>query len=171
MCVCVCSGLQTEGLLHRHSGPSPTHGGGLLEDGVGMEVSLHCHAHRAPGEGAGKQLKSSYNHLPKATRLISCSGILGQMLPILAHRGLCCLRRLQGRAERRHFVRHFQSTRLGTDICAGKKIPSALTSAEIKMHLCCLVYFYPITRTFTCSVMSHPFLCAQTLLHGWFIED
>lgn len=32
-------------------------------------------------------------------------------------------------------MRHFQSTRLGTDICAGKKIPSALTSSGIKMRL------------------------------------
>lgn len=52
---CVCSGLQTEGLLHRHSGPSPPHRGRLLEDGVGMEMSLHRHAHGAPGEGAGEQ--------------------------------------------------------------------------------------------------------------------
>lgn len=114
-----------------------------------MEMSLHCYAHRAPGEGAGKQLKSQestiYSQLPKATRLMSHSRILGQMLPVLAHGGPCCLRRLQGRAERRHFVRHFQSTRLGTDICAGKKIPSALTSSEIKMCLCCL-YFYLITH-------------------------
>lgn len=88
----------------------------------------------------------SYNRLPTATHLMSCSGILGQMLPVLAHRGLCRLRRLQGRAERRHFVRHFQSTRLGSDICAGKKIPFALTSSEIKMCLCRL-YFYLITHT------------------------
>lgn len=55
---CVCSGLQTEGLLHRHSGPSPPHRGRLLEDGVGMEMSLHRHAHGAPGEGAGEQPKA-----------------------------------------------------------------------------------------------------------------
>lgn len=96
----------------------------------------------------------NYNHLPKAALLIWCSGILGQMLPVLARRGLCCLRRLQGRAERRHFVWHFQSTRLGTDVCAGKKIHSALTSSEITMYLCCL-YFCLITHIhLQCNVTS-----------------
>lgn len=51
---CCHSGLQTEGLLYCHPGPSLTHSGRFLEDGVGVEMSLHCHAHRAPGEGAGK---------------------------------------------------------------------------------------------------------------------
>ena len=48
------TGLQAERLLHRHPGPSATHRRGLLENGVGVEMSLHCHAHWAPGEGAGK---------------------------------------------------------------------------------------------------------------------
>lgn len=61
---CVCSGLQTEGLLHRHSGPSPPHRGRLLEDGVGMEMSLHRHAHGAPGEGAGEQPRSTWRWRP-----------------------------------------------------------------------------------------------------------
>lgn len=55
--VCVAmfySGLQAEGLLHCQPGPSDTHSGGFLENGVGMEMSLHCDAHGAPGEGAGK---------------------------------------------------------------------------------------------------------------------
>lgn len=51
----VCSGLQTEGLLHCHSGPSYAYRGRLLEDGVGMEMSFHRHADWAPGEGAGEQ--------------------------------------------------------------------------------------------------------------------
>lgn len=62
------------------------------------------------------------NRLRISRRLISCSGITGQMLPVLARRGFRCLRGLQGGAERRHFVRHVQSTRLGTDVCAGKNI-------------------------------------------------
>ncbi|XP_045923898.1 receptor-type tyrosine-protein phosphatase epsilon isoform X7 [Micropterus dolomieu] len=78
--ICCDSGLQTEGLLHCHPGPSATHSRGFLENGVGMEMSLYCHAHRAPGEGAG------------------------QMFPILAHGRLSHLRRLQSRAEGRHFV-------------------------------------------------------------------
>lgn len=61
---CVCSGLQTEGLLHRHSGPAPPHRGRLLEDGVGMEMSLHRHAHGAPGEGAGEQPPSTSQSSP-----------------------------------------------------------------------------------------------------------
>lgn len=48
------SGLQTQGLLHCHTGPSAAHSGGFLENGVGVEMSLHGHAHWAPGEGAGK---------------------------------------------------------------------------------------------------------------------
>lgn len=48
------SGLQAEGLLHCHPGPSLPHCRGFLENGVGMEMSLYCHAHRGPGEGAGK---------------------------------------------------------------------------------------------------------------------
>lgn len=51
---CFHSGLQAKGLLHCHPGASTPHGRGLLENGVGMEMSLHCHAHRAPGEGAGE---------------------------------------------------------------------------------------------------------------------
>uniref|UniRef100_A0A8C7KGE4 protein-tyrosine-phosphatase n=1 Tax=Oncorhynchus kisutch TaxID=8019 RepID=A0A8C7KGE4_ONCKI len=37
--------LLTEGLLHRYPRSSVPHGGGLLEDGVGVQVSLYCHAH------------------------------------------------------------------------------------------------------------------------------
>lgn len=39
------SGIQTQGLLHRHTGPSAAHSGGLLENGLGVEMSLHGNAH------------------------------------------------------------------------------------------------------------------------------
>lgn len=69
----------------------------------------------------------SHGRLWISTCLIRRFGVAGQMLPVLARRGLCCLRRLQGGAQRRHFVWRVQFTRLGTDICAGKKIHSAPT--------------------------------------------
>lgn len=47
------TGLPPEGLLHGESGPPAAHHRGLLEDDLGVEKLLHCHAHRAGGEGAG----------------------------------------------------------------------------------------------------------------------
>lgn len=46
-------GLPAEGLFYRNPGPAVSHSGGLLEDGVGVEVSLDRYAHRAQREGAG----------------------------------------------------------------------------------------------------------------------
>ncbi|XP_061561698.1 receptor-type tyrosine-protein phosphatase epsilon isoform X3 [Phycodurus eques] len=89
-------GIPTEGLLHRHAGPAAAHRGGLLEDGVGVEVSLHRHAHRAPGEGAG------------------------QVLSVLARGGVANVRRLRRGDEGRRLVRHFQPARLGTHLPAGE---------------------------------------------------
>lgn len=47
------TGLQAEGLFYRDPGPPVSHSGGLLEDGVGVEVSFNRYAHRAQREGAG----------------------------------------------------------------------------------------------------------------------
>lgn len=49
-------GLPTEGLLHRHPGAPGAHGGGLLEDGLGVEVPRGRDADGAPGERAGQGL-------------------------------------------------------------------------------------------------------------------
>lgn len=46
-------GLQAEGLFYRNPGPPVSHSGGLLEDGVGVEVSFNRYAHRTQREGAG----------------------------------------------------------------------------------------------------------------------
>ena len=46
-------GLQAEGLFYRNPGPTVSHSGGLLEDGVGVEVSFNRYAHRTQREGAG----------------------------------------------------------------------------------------------------------------------
>lgn len=46
-------GLQAEGLFYRNPGPLVSHGGGLLEDGVGVEVSFNRYAHRAQRKRAG----------------------------------------------------------------------------------------------------------------------
>ena len=60
MCVCVAvsssAGLPAEGLLHRHTGPAVPHGGGLLEDDVGLELSLNRHADGAEGERTGSTI-------------------------------------------------------------------------------------------------------------------
>ncbi|MEQ2161188.1 hypothetical protein GOODEAATRI_007253, partial [Goodea atripinnis] len=45
--------LQAEGLFYRNPGPPVSHCGGLLEDGVGVEVSLNRYAHRTQRKGAG----------------------------------------------------------------------------------------------------------------------
>lgn len=47
-------GLQAEGLFYRNPGPPVSHSGGLLEDGVGVEVSFNRYAHRTQREGAGR---------------------------------------------------------------------------------------------------------------------
>lgn len=47
-------GLQAEGLFYRNPGPPVSHSGGLLEDGVGVEVPFNRYAHRTQREGAGK---------------------------------------------------------------------------------------------------------------------
>lgn len=47
-------GLPTEGLFHRHPGATGTHGGRLLEDGVGVEVPHGRDADGGPGERAGQ---------------------------------------------------------------------------------------------------------------------
>ena len=47
-------GLPAEGLLHRHPGAPGAYGGGLLEDGVGVEVPRDRDADRSPGERAGR---------------------------------------------------------------------------------------------------------------------
>lgn len=175
VCVCRDSGLQAEGLLHCHPGPSDAHGGGFLEDGVGMEVSLHCHAHWAPGEGAGKlwltaaltttavQREPSVFRFPASFTkcyfyyqfvfvqffiswtksdgrifTLPCvfasahllSAVAGQMLSILARRGLGHLRRLHSGAEGRHSVWHIQSARLGTHLCPGKQIHFSLSRSS-----------------------------------------
>lgn len=46
-------GLQAEGLFYRNPGPPVSHGGRLLEDGVGVEVSFNRYAHRTQRAGAG----------------------------------------------------------------------------------------------------------------------
>ena len=51
-------GLPAEGLLHRHPGAPGTHGGGLLEDGLGVEVPRDRDADRSPGERAGQRRPS-----------------------------------------------------------------------------------------------------------------
>lgn len=47
------TGLQAEGLFYRDPGPPVSYSGGLLEDGVGVEVPFNRYAHRAEREGAG----------------------------------------------------------------------------------------------------------------------
>lgn len=47
-------GLPAEGLLHRHPGAPGAHSGGLLEDGLGVEVPYDRDADRGPGERAGQ---------------------------------------------------------------------------------------------------------------------
>ena len=42
-------GLSSEECLHHHPRSDGEHSGGLLEDGVGVEVSSHCHAHSTSG--------------------------------------------------------------------------------------------------------------------------
>lgn len=39
------TGLQAEGLFYRDPGPPVSHSGGLLEDGVGVEVPFNRYAH------------------------------------------------------------------------------------------------------------------------------
>lgn len=62
-------GLQAEGLFYRNPGPTVSHSGGLLEDGVGVEMPFNRYAHRTQREGAGtvwcscKRLKSRVEHL------------------------------------------------------------------------------------------------------------
>lgn len=51
-------GLQAEGLFYRNPGPPVSHGGGLLEDGVGVEVPFNRYAHRTQREGAGTVRRS-----------------------------------------------------------------------------------------------------------------
>lgn len=51
-------GLQAEGLFYRNPGPPVSHSGGLLEDGVGVEVSFNRYAHRTQREGAGTVQRS-----------------------------------------------------------------------------------------------------------------
>lgn len=46
-------GLQAEGLFYRDPGPPVSHSGGLLEDGVGVEVSFNRYAHRTQRKRAG----------------------------------------------------------------------------------------------------------------------
>lgn len=46
-------GLQAEGLFYRNPGPPVSHSGGLLEDGVGVEVSFNRYAYRTQRERAG----------------------------------------------------------------------------------------------------------------------
>lgn len=53
-CLRVChAGVQTEGLFHRDAGSSVTNGGGFLEDGLGVEVSLDRNADRTTGARSG----------------------------------------------------------------------------------------------------------------------
>lgn len=47
-------GLPAERLLHCYPGPPGPHGGGFLEDGLGVEVPHHCDAHRGAGARAGE---------------------------------------------------------------------------------------------------------------------
>lgn len=47
-------GLPTEGLLHRHPGATGTHGRGLLEDDLGMEIPHYRDADGGAGERAGE---------------------------------------------------------------------------------------------------------------------
>lgn len=77
----------------------------------------------------------------------------GQMFPVLAHGRLCHLWRLYCRAEGRHFVWNLQSSRLGTHLCSGKRMPPALSHRElwpsktsftafsIALHLILLAFF------------------------------
>lgn len=58
------AGLQAEGLFYRNPGPTVSHSGGLLEDGVGVEVSFNRYAHRTQREGAGTVLCLSFTSKP-----------------------------------------------------------------------------------------------------------
>lgn len=92
-CLRVChAGVQTEGLFHRDAGSSVTNGGGFLEDGLGVEVSLDRNADRTTGarSGINTQHKFIWTHtltwLPEQT-LSSFSHFLcvaGQMFSVLA---------------------------------------------------------------------------------------
>lgn len=48
------TGLPTEGLFHRHPGAPGAHGGGLLADGLGVEMPHHRDAHGGPRARAGQ---------------------------------------------------------------------------------------------------------------------
>lgn len=49
-------GLPAEGLFHRHTGAPGTHSGGLLENGLGVEVPHDRDADGDSGERAGEGL-------------------------------------------------------------------------------------------------------------------
>lgn len=68
-------------------------------------------------------LQLLFNFLPCVNRHLSLFlfAYAGQMLPVLAHRGLGHLWRLHSRTEGRHSVWHLQSTRLGTHLYPGKQ--------------------------------------------------
>lgn len=103
-CMICPPGLQAEGLFYRNPGPAVSHSGGLLEDGVGVEVPFNRYAHRAQREGAGTvwcSCKSAFKNSPffplpfssccvvanSTNRSIHFSASLGKVLPVLAIRG------------------------------------------------------------------------------------
>lgn len=95
------------------------------------------------------------------TYLGSLSVIAGQMLSILASRGLCHLRELHSWVEGRHLVWHIQPTRLGTHLCPGKQMNFSLSHSSywVRQWRVCLTFIVVIPlkcfRYFTSNVVLH----------------
>lgn len=89
--VCVCfAGVQTEGLFHRDAGSSVKHGGGFLENGLGVEVSLDRNADRTTGARSGTHNNAkpsghscvSFRAIASSFSLLVC--VAGQVFSVLA---------------------------------------------------------------------------------------